>query len=376
MKKGIIIGIDLDFRKSPHLQYLRSNGFHFIGVAKVSQAMVAIENNDAAKAILVSPDLIKNEQIEQINQLIQLVNSRHIPVIEVVDYQHDKDYQLFIGANDYFHFADPSVNLVKLIEDFNYLPDQLNLDRVSKFGDSFQIPIWKRLFDLAGAFFLILLLSPLMLIITAAIFFDSYGPIFYKSRRIGTGYQVFDFYKFRSMKVNADQLMNELNLTNQYQDLAAIESPILPGGGQDLIGDEGKVDEQQYLTSKYYDEKNSFIKIQNDPRITRVGKFLRNTSLDELPQLFNVLKGDMSLVGNRPLPLYEAEKLTTDESIQRFMAPAGITGLWQVTERGKEEVNADSRKQLDIQYAKDFSLIQDLKILWKTIPASIQRENV
>ncbi|MGK7393863.1 MAG: sugar transferase [Candidatus Cyclobacteriaceae bacterium M3_2C_046] len=376
MEKGIIIGIDLDFSQSPHLQFLRSNGFHFIEVAKVRQAMVAIENNDAAKAILVSPDLIKNEQTEQINQLIQLVNSRQIPVIEVVDYQHDKDYQLFIGASDYFQVADPSVNLVKLIEDFNYLPGQLNLDRVSKFGDSFQMPIWKRLFDLAGAFFLILLLSPLMLIITAAIFFDSYGPIFYKSKRIGTGYQVFDFYKFRSMKVNADQLMNELNLTNQYQEVAATDSPVLPDGGQDLIGDEGKIDEQQYLTSKYFDEKNSFIKIQNDPRITRVGKFLRNTSLDELPQLFNVLKGDMSLVGNRPLPLYEAEKLTTDESIQRFMAPAGITGLWQVTERGKEGVNADSRKQLDIQYAKDFSLIQDLKILWKTIPASIQRENV
>jgi lipopolysaccharide/colanic/teichoic acid biosynthesis glycosyltransferase len=104
---------------------------------------------------------------------------------------------------------------------------------------------------------------------------------------------------------------------------------------------------------------------------------LRNTSIDELPQLFNVLIGDMSLVGNRPLPLYEAEKLTNDQSAARFLAPAGITGLWQVSKRGsKGGMSADERKALDVQYARNYSLKSDLTILLKTVPALFQQENV
>src|ERR1700692_3772200 len=94
-----------------------------------------------------------------------------------------------------------------------------------------------------------------------------------------------------------------------------------------------------------------FFKINNDPRITKVGAFLRNTSLDELPQLLNVLLGNMSLVGNRPLPLYEAATLTTDDWAKRFMAPAGITGLWQIKKRGKEDMSVEERINLDIVYA-------------------------
>ncbi|MEO0334303.1 MAG: sugar transferase, partial [Bacteroidota bacterium] len=110
--------------------------------------------------------------------------------------------------------------------------------------------------------------------------------------------------------------------------------------------------------------------------ITRVGKIIRNTSIDELPQLFNVLRGDMSLVGNRPLPLYEAEKLTSDDLAKRFMAPAGITGLWQVTERGKSNTSEESRKKLDIEYAEKYSFWLDMKILLKTPLAAFQQENV
>lgn len=117
----------------------------------------------------------------------------------------------------------------------------------------------------------------------------------------------------------------------------------------------------------------AFFKIQNDPRITRFGKFLRNTSLDEIPQLINVLKGDMSLVGNRPLPLYEAEKLTKDQIAWRFLAPAGITGLWQVTKRGRSEMSEDERIQLDMQYAMNNSFLYDIKILLSTIPALLQK---
>lgn len=120
----------------------------------------------------------------------------------------------------------------------------------------------------------------------------------------------------------------------------------------------------------------SFLKICNDPRVTKVGQFLRNTSLDELPQLFNVLIGDMSLVGNRPLPIYEASTLTHDEAVERFMAPAGITGLWQVEKRSKEEMSANERISLDIEYARKHNFLMDMFILAKTPMAMFQKANV
>ena len=119
-----------------------------------------------------------------------------------------------------------------------------------------------------------------------------------------------------------------------------------------------------------------FFKIKDDPRITKFGAFLRTTSLDEIPQLFNVLIGDMSLVGNRPLPLYEAEKLTKDQIAWRFLAPAGITGLWQITKRGKDNMSPDERIALDMEYAMKNSFWLDMKILMSTFPALLQKEKV
>ena len=135
--------------------------------------------------------------------------------------------------------------------------------------------------------------------------------------------------------------------------------------------------EKQLLKNRRKQQKNAFVKFENDPRITKVGRIIRKYSIDELPQLVNILKGDMSIVGNRPLPLYEAELLTTDEYIERFMAPAGLTGLWQVEKRGEAgKLSAEERKQLDIKYAKTFSFWLDIKIILKTVTAFIQKENV
>jgi lipopolysaccharide/colanic/teichoic acid biosynthesis glycosyltransferase len=207
-----------------------------------------------------------------------------------------------------------------------------------------QMPIsGKRVFDIVLSLLGILFLAPVFLLIALAIKLESRGPVFYISMRAGKGFKMFKFYKFRSMVSDADKKVQDLIHLNQYSDSS--EGP-------------------------------KFFKINNDPRVTRLGRFLRKTSLDELPQLFNVLKGDMSLVGNRPLPLYEAETLTTNEFVERFSAPAGITGLWQVEKRGKEEMSTEERINLDISYAKKYSLLYDLRILAHTPAALFQKSNV
>ncbi|MEO5966855.1 MAG: sugar transferase [Ferruginibacter sp.] len=202
----------------------------------------------------------------------------------------------------------------------------------------------KRFLDITLSTIAIIMCLPIFLLIALAIRLESRGPIFYCANRAGKGFKVFKFFKFRTMVVDADKKVAELAKLNMYE-------------GADEKGPK-------------------FFKVKNDPRITRLGSFLRNTSLDELPQLFNVLIGDMSIVGNRPLPLYEANSLTTDEFAERFMAPAGITGLWQISKRGKEDMSISERMSLDIKYARSSTLKGDLKIIWKTPSVLLQKTNV
>ena len=265
----------------------------------------------------------------------------------------------------------------------------------------FKIPIWKRTFDIVFSLIALIILSPVFIITAIAIKLESNGPVLFKSKRVGTNYTVFDFLKFRSMFMDSDKRLKELSKTqNQYSD--KIEEPVVPVGhfnanvddntaiGDDLgaemlisdeevmlVGDDFVVSESSFNKQKNEDINNAFVKIENDPRITKVGHFIRKYSIDELPQLVNILKGDMSVVGNRPLPLYEAEKLTSDESIDRFMAPAGLTGLWQVEKRGDSgKLSADERKQLDITYGQTYNFILDMKIIFKTLTAFIQKDDV
>ena len=267
----------------------------------------------------------------------------------------------------------------------------------------FKIPLWKRLFDIVFSSLAIILLSPIMILTVIAIKLESPGPALFKSKRVGTNYLIFDFLKFRSMYVDAEKRLKELSKTeNQYakhqkedEDDASsslnqhfFENEMMPDLGPEanamisddevmLIGDDFVVAEADFSKQKEEDINNAFVKIENDPRVTKVGRIIRKYSIDELPQLFNILKGDMSIVGNRPLPLYEAEKLTVDSSIDRFMAPAGLTGLWQVEERGKGgKMSAEERKQLDIKYGQTYSLGLDLKIIFRTLFAFVQKEDV
>jgi lipopolysaccharide/colanic/teichoic acid biosynthesis glycosyltransferase len=203
--------------------------------------------------------------------------------------------------------------------------------------------ISKRIFDILVSTIALVVLCPLFLLISALIRLESRGPVFYTSKRAGRGYQIFNFFKFRTMVHEADKKIGELAHLNQYD-----------------AGSMGPV----------------FFKVSNDPRITKVGSFLRNTSLDELPQFINVLLGDMSLVGNRPLPLYEAETLTTDIYAARFLAPAGITGLWQIKKRGQKDMSVEERINIDIDYASRCNFATDLWIIANTPSALLQRENV
>jgi lipopolysaccharide/colanic/teichoic acid biosynthesis glycosyltransferase len=270
------------------------------------------------------------------------------------------------------------------------------LDRVAApvadSGYGFRFSPAKRVFDIVCAGTGLLLLSPLLLVVAALVRLESRGPVLYYSYRVGTGYKVFKFWKFRSMRPDADKLLASMKGLNQYATAAGPAAEATSAAGlcaacaaspearcqNQLVSREGElICEQQYRQQKKAEGAAAFMKIANDPRITRVGHFIRNTSIDELPQLWNVLRGDMSIVGNRPLPLYEAEKLMTDRHAARFIAPAGITGLWQVSKRGKGgPMSEDERKDLDNQYAQHYSLRKDLEIIFRTIPALFQKENV
>jgi exopolysaccharide biosynthesis polyprenyl glycosylphosphotransferase len=190
----------------------------------------------------------------------------------------------------------------------------------------------KRTFDFIGSLLLILVLSPLLLLIAAAVFLSSRGPVLYRSIRPGIGGEPFACFKFRTMRDDADQLQADLESLNEAT--------------------------------------GPLFKIREDPRLTRVGRLLRRFSLDELPQLFNVLLGQMSLVGPRPLPQRDFEQLE-DWHKKRYLVLPGITGLWQVS--GRSELDFDDLVRLDFLYLERWSVGLDLTILLKTVPAVFSR---
>ena len=260
----------------------------------------------------------------------------------------------------------------------------------------YSMPVSKRLFDLFVAVSALIVLSPILLLIVIAIRLESKGKVYYISKRVGR--EPFDFYKLRSMRVGADKELNKLAKDKNQYSINSLQSEIdfskpcpvcarLDNGkscSPILHIGPYKICDYWYNSQKreVAKTKSAFIKIADDPRITKVGKFIRNTSIDELPQLINVIKGDMSIVGNRPLPVYEAELLTRGAMSKRFLAPAGITGLWQVELRGKGGVmSEEERMRLDNEYADHFigdsySFWYDLKLILRTVPALFQKDTV
>ena len=352
---------------------------------------------------------VRNEDITAITYLRKKCHSVYIILITDTMSDEERDIYMKCGINDTIVNAASVTELNKKIQ---FISDRENIlfdNEAPKHTIlRFQIPIWKRMFDIVFSALSIVILSPIFIITAIAIRLESPGPILFKSKRVGTNYTIFDFLKFRSMYIDAEERLKELSKDhNQYaaassddnhkeeEDNKTITAPLGEKAEQDmidmgmesmmmisdeevmLVGDDFVMAESDFNKQKQEDIDKAFVKIENDPRITKVGRFIRKYSIDELPQLFNILKGDMSVVGNRPLPLYEAEKLTADSSIDRFMAPAGLTGLWQVEERGKGgNMSAEERKQLDITYGQTYSFMLDMKIIFRTLTAFVQKENV
>ncbi|MDG5816278.1 sugar transferase [Chitinispirillales bacterium ANBcel5] len=190
----------------------------------------------------------------------------------------------------------------------------------------------KSLIDFAASLLLVVILLPVFIAAALAIKFSSRGPVFFKQSRVGMNKRVFEVLKFRTMVTDAEQRLEQIAHLNERKDGAAF-------------------------------------KIKMDPRVTPVGKILRKFSIDELPQLFNVLKGDMSLVGPRPLPIRDFNEFNEDWQRRRFSVKPGITCIWQVS--GRDNITFEQWMKMDMRYIDEWSLWLDLKILLKTVPVSI-----
>jgi len=354
-KEILVIGLEDDAFDVLNKHKNGSRNYHLTRLSSSFQAFRKISEslqNDAPEkqpqAILCDIDFLREDFFNLLKKLRTDKLTKNIPFITLTS----RNVRLSIkeaaihGIDDHFSLMNLKWNLItKRIEFLAQFKQEIAIESISVSEPfmPYSIPFKKRLFDIFFATCVLIVLSPLLLLVAIAVKLESKGNIFYLSKRAGSGYKTFDFIKFRSMCTDADAKLVELSHLNQYG--AAVKTP-------------------------------TFVKLQNDPRVTRVGKLIRKTSIDELPQLINVLYGDMSIVGNRPLPLYEAEQLTKDQWITRFHAPAGLTGLWQISKRGKKDMSSEERIMLDIDYAKKYSVRMDLKILLKTLPAMIQDEQV
>ena len=231
---------------------------------------------------------------------------------------------------------------IRIIDDFfsrnDKIPQYIDSDAKAKFFDKFKVnkrSLFKYdikwLFDRTAAAVLIVLFLPVLLAVSLAVFLDDGRPVFYKQERVGRNKRRFEMIKFRTMVRDAEKMQAELEDKNEIDTGVAF-------------------------------------KITNDPRVTRLGKWLRKTSLDELPQLFNVLKADMSLVGPRPLPVRDFKKFYNNSHRIRFSVDPGITGPWQISGRS-DNIDFDEWMKLEFDYVDNWRLRRDIQILLKTVPA-------
>lgn len=318
---------------------------------KECESLKALEKHLLSQSILSIPDVLLLE-VDEYGECFRMIEKfrnnvllKGLIIVLLADQRvpewEERAKQL--GVHDYYEAPYPVTDIIErltFLVKFKLLKPTLTSIK-KKEVPHYKISLLKRAFDIVFSSLMLLVLSPILLLTALLVRLESRGPIIYKSRRVGTGFKIFNFYKFRSMFVDADKKLAELAAQNEYSNSNGT---------------------------------TTFFKIKNDPRITRIGRFIRKTSIDELPQLINILKGDMSVVGNRPLPFYEAEMLTSDEWSWRFLAPAGLTGLWQIR-RSQRDISERERKKLDNFYARKHSLLFDFRILALTPFCFLQKSN-
>jgi len=212
--------------------------------------------------------------------------------------------------------------------------DDIYRDLLHKHGPGSEGMITKRAIDIAGSLFAMFLFLPIFVTIAIVVKLTSPGPVLYCQKRVGQYGRLFDFYKFRSMYVNNDPALHREYVTQLIEGATHVQ------------------------------RSNGMYKLENDPRVTRIGRFLRKSSLDELPQFFNVLRGDMSLVGTRPPLPYEFERYRMWHRRRILEIKPGITGLWQV--KGRSRTTFDQMVRMDLRYAKTRTLWLDIKLILQT----------
>ena len=266
--------------------------------------------------------IVEKKDIDEV--IIALPHRNHKIIDDIVLDLQELPVQVRM-VPDYLHLALYRVT----IDDFGGMP-LINL-RAPAF--SYYQHLTKRSFDLFVGSIVTVLILPVMAIIAIAIKIESSGPLIFKQKRVGENGRLFTMYKFRSMVADAEARHREV---------------------------------------LFYNETGEVIhKVPNDPRVTRVGKYIRRTSLDELPQLFNVLKGDMSLVGPRPELPWLVEKYEPWQR-KRFAVPQGITGWWQINGRSDQPMHLNT--DLDLFYIRNYSIMLDLYVMWRTIASVLKRK--
>ena len=371
-----------------------------ISTNNCSQAITQLKRNKIIDIILCEYNVSGDTAFALYDKIMTINSIKKTPFILICEVFDKYIFKVAFqkGISDYFvSSTTPSAQIFeKAISIIKNQGNSLSKYKTMPRHAAYKLPLSKRIFDITFASLLLLLTAPFLLIIMLAIRLESKGKVYYIARRVGRS--AFNFYKLRSMRAGSDALLNVLAKEKNQYNKGQVQSSVnfeLPcpkcsqlnndqSCSPDLHIGECTICDYwyQYQKNEIKNSCSAFIKIADDPRITKVGKIIRNTSIDELPQLINVLKGDMSIVGNRPLPLYEAELLTKDKLSKRFLAPAGITGLWQVELRGRGgEMSEEERIELDNEYANNFvgenySFWYDIKIILRTVPALLQKSAV